>query len=283
MLARYYSQGYGRFLSPDPGYDYDQLDPMSWNLYSYVRGNPVIGIDPLGLTVYVITYVEGDDSFKAAAETRKQEIENSKNFDPEKDKVVMVGAKTIKDAVNKINAAVASLNGAYGDVGSLEIFSHSDNDRGLFFQKGDKLSNDRETNLSVWQGLNLRWEDDAEIRLYGCNTGRPSEKYGESFAQAMADTLGIPVWGQPTYSGFSNIKGKVTPVRSHLQLYPRYLQAQDGWSATGIGGFYMKWNIYSQSLMLDMLPLTIIYTWHYGNPFASVYPMIKFNPKRRKQ
>ena len=31
ILARYYSQGYGRFLSPDPGYDYDQLDPMSWN------------------------------------------------------------------------------------------------------------------------------------------------------------------------------------------------------------------------------------------------------------
>ena len=49
MLARYYSQGYGRFLSPDPGYDYDQLDPMSWNLYSYVRGNPVSKIDPLGL------------------------------------------------------------------------------------------------------------------------------------------------------------------------------------------------------------------------------------------
>ncbi len=49
MLARYYSQGYGRFLSPDPGYDYDQLDPMSWNLYSYVRGNPVKFTDPTGM------------------------------------------------------------------------------------------------------------------------------------------------------------------------------------------------------------------------------------------
>ncbi len=48
MLARYYSQGYGRFLSPDPGYDYDQLDPMSWNLYSYVRGNPIVKKDPTG-------------------------------------------------------------------------------------------------------------------------------------------------------------------------------------------------------------------------------------------
>ena len=48
MLARYYSQGYGRFLSPDPGYDYDQLDPMSWNLYAYVRGNPITHLDPTG-------------------------------------------------------------------------------------------------------------------------------------------------------------------------------------------------------------------------------------------
>ena len=52
MLARYYSQGYGRFLSPDPGYDYDQLDPISWNLYSYVRGNPIKSLDPTGARTF---------------------------------------------------------------------------------------------------------------------------------------------------------------------------------------------------------------------------------------
>ena len=52
MMARYYSQGYGRFLSPDPGYDYDQLDPMSWNLYSYVRENPVNYADENGAWRY---------------------------------------------------------------------------------------------------------------------------------------------------------------------------------------------------------------------------------------
>jgi len=54
MLDRYYSQGYGRFLSPDPGYDYDQLDPMSWNLYSYVRGNPINNVDPTGEVTFGI-------------------------------------------------------------------------------------------------------------------------------------------------------------------------------------------------------------------------------------
>ena len=48
MLARYYSAGSGRFLQVDPGYDYDPMDPMSLNLYSYVRGNPVKSIDPDG-------------------------------------------------------------------------------------------------------------------------------------------------------------------------------------------------------------------------------------------
>ena len=48
MLARYYSNNYGRFLQVDPGYDYDPEDPMSWNLYSYVRSNPVTGVDATG-------------------------------------------------------------------------------------------------------------------------------------------------------------------------------------------------------------------------------------------
>ena len=54
MLARYYSSGHGRFLQVDPGYDYDAVDPMSWNLYAYVRGNPCVGIDLSGEAVYLI-------------------------------------------------------------------------------------------------------------------------------------------------------------------------------------------------------------------------------------
>ena len=53
MLARYYTAGSGRFLQVDPGYDYDQTDPMSFNLYSYVRENPIMGTDPTGMIVNV--------------------------------------------------------------------------------------------------------------------------------------------------------------------------------------------------------------------------------------
>jgi RHS repeat-associated protein len=54
--ARYYGSSMGRFMSPDPsGLFYaDQTNPQSLNLYSYVRNNPLINIDPTGLDcVYI--------------------------------------------------------------------------------------------------------------------------------------------------------------------------------------------------------------------------------------
>jgi len=48
MQARLQDPGTGKFLQPDPGYDYDQNDPMSWNLYGYCRSNPINYIDIVG-------------------------------------------------------------------------------------------------------------------------------------------------------------------------------------------------------------------------------------------
>lgn len=48
MHARFYSPMTGRFLSVDPGKDWDMHQPQSWNLYSYVRNNPVNATDPTG-------------------------------------------------------------------------------------------------------------------------------------------------------------------------------------------------------------------------------------------
>jgi RHS repeat-associated protein len=49
--ARYYGSALGRFTSADiPFADQDEYDPQSWNLYSYVRNNPLRNIDPDGRT-----------------------------------------------------------------------------------------------------------------------------------------------------------------------------------------------------------------------------------------
>jgi len=91
MLARYYSQGYGRFLSPDPGYDYDQLDPMSWNLYSYVRGNPVIGIDKSGEKLILYYYVN-----RKVMSTEEKRMNYSQIMKNVKNKFTQSGVKEVE-------------------------------------------------------------------------------------------------------------------------------------------------------------------------------------------
>ena len=49
--ARYMSSAQGRFTSPDPIQIMPQklLDPQQWNMYSYVRNNPLRLVDPTGM------------------------------------------------------------------------------------------------------------------------------------------------------------------------------------------------------------------------------------------
>jgi RHS repeat-associated protein len=51
MHARYYDANAGRFLSVDPGKDWSLTAPQSWNLYTYVRNNPLNATDPTGRQV----------------------------------------------------------------------------------------------------------------------------------------------------------------------------------------------------------------------------------------
>ena len=49
--ARYYASSTGRWLSPDaPFADQHPEDPQTWNLYSYVRNNPLASINDTGRT-----------------------------------------------------------------------------------------------------------------------------------------------------------------------------------------------------------------------------------------
>jgi RHS repeat-associated protein len=51
--ARYYSSALGRFTSPDaPFIDQNRSNPQSWNLYTYVRNNPLRFTDPTGSAMY---------------------------------------------------------------------------------------------------------------------------------------------------------------------------------------------------------------------------------------
>jgi len=51
--ARYYASTQGRFTSPDPFFFQQEMliDPQRFNLYSYVRNNPLFYIDPTGMVI----------------------------------------------------------------------------------------------------------------------------------------------------------------------------------------------------------------------------------------
>ena len=61
--ARYFSGAQGRFTGPDePLLDQDESDPQSWNLYSYVRNNPLRFFDPTGQECVTLDNgTKGDD------------------------------------------------------------------------------------------------------------------------------------------------------------------------------------------------------------------------------
>jgi RHS repeat-associated protein len=71
--ARYLSGVMGRWTSPDaPFADQHPADPQSWNLYSYVRNNPLRFIDPTGQYVCVsMTSAQCDSLDQALQDAQK--------------------------------------------------------------------------------------------------------------------------------------------------------------------------------------------------------------------
>jgi len=55
LVIVFSTSSFAGFLQVDPGLDYDPNDPMSFNLYAYVRNNPVNATDPTGMRIFVFT------------------------------------------------------------------------------------------------------------------------------------------------------------------------------------------------------------------------------------
>ncbi len=261
--ARYFGSLQGRFTGPDPynpivdTEDSDEFNeylgqPQNWNRYAFVWNNPLKYTDPYGERVYVVSYTYGnsnsDESFKAAAETRANEIRKQKDFDPKKDTVLVRGVYAKDDFKNLLQDA-NSLEKQFGQVEQVTLFAHSGPSEGPVFHdrttgKGDQFK------TSELAGLKVNWSSTASATFIGCNTA-------DNFTQRFADAQNVPTYGYDKYAYFSSSSTKMVP--NPKASGPVYLIAADYGTHNGIGSAI-----------------------RYKTGNGLVYPLIRRDPKPKK-
>jgi RHS repeat-associated protein len=109
--TRYFASVQGRFTSPDqPFADQYEVDPQSWNLYSFVTNNPLKYDDPLGLWKRVKTddgreiyEAEEGDTFTSLAEVLGTSAKRVVNFFDGNAKVEQGGNYDVTDLVGQLD------------------------------------------------------------------------------------------------------------------------------------------------------------------------------------
>jgi RHS repeat-associated protein len=219
---RYFGSSLGRFQTPDPfnpifrfrkrsQFDAFLAQPQNWNQYPYAWNNPLRFADPSGESVYIVLYttgnkIGGDDELKRAAQTKANEIETSKGFDPKKDTVLVAGVKTKADVTNAFKAA-NDLGKAFGGVQQLNMFSHSGIE-GPVLHGGpvDTLHPNGGTQFTSEELKSLpalNWNQGATATFFGCNT--------TTFAGQFANDERITSFGTTGTSYFSSRPDRMAP------------------------------------------------------------------------
>jgi hypothetical protein len=167
-------------------------------------------IDPTGEDVHLLFYTignnRGDEAFKAAAQTRKESIESGKNFNSERDKVLMIGVSDISDVGTLSEWAVNTYSEQYGQTAEVGIWSHAGMDGPIGTTEASispLYEGSTQMLLEGWGSFNYNWKEGASMSFYGCNTGRDARngEWAGSFARnvsALDNMQGTTVWGQST-------------------------------------------------------------------------------------
>ena len=220
------------WLSVDPMADkYPSISPYAycaWNrptgghehrlIKSNIVNNPVKLVDPNGEEVYMLFYTKGnkkgDGMFKAAALTRKRDIENSSSFDKDNDIVVLYEVSDLSSIQGSVVRIQKKYGEKYGKTKEFDLWSHGrlDGPTGSTITSKNRLddgSGRNQMTLEGWGSINFNWSDNASASFYGCQTG--VEDKGSSFAQRLSNcenfsgvlVSGMSDYGFPSYSSSS--------------------------------------------------------------------------------
>ena len=237
--ARYYdAELMTTWLSVDPMADkYPNISP-----YAYCAWNPVKLVDPDGEDIYMLFYTtgnkKGDGMFKAAALTRKRDIENSDSFNKEKDIVIMCGVSDLSNIQGSVDRIQKKYGERYGKTKEFDLWSHGGLDGPAGSSKTSKNRLDDEDgrnqmSLEGWSLIKFDWSINACASFYGCQTGK--EDNGSSFVQRLSNCenfSGIPVsgmsdYGFPSYSSSSYKKHSdnyiISKKNNNIVYQPTYM------------------------------------------------------------
>ena len=228
----YYYHG-ARFNCSDIGWL--SVDPMSdkyssWTPYNYCAWNPLKCVDPEGEEVYMLFYTKGnkrgDEMFKAAALTRKRDIENSDSYNKERDIVVLYEVSDLSSIQGAVDNIQKKYGEKYGKTKEFDLWSHGsyDGPSGATTTGKNCLDNNsgsKQMSKSGWEAINFDWADNARASFYGCRTGK--EKDGTSFAQRLSNcknfsnvlVSGMSDNGFPSYSPIRYLEHSNNYILSH--------------------------------------------------------------------
>ena len=183
--ARWYDNAFDRWFTVDPlAWKYPEISP-----YVYCANNPVRYIDPDGQDTYIIFYSDGDERFKAAAETRKREIEKSKHYNSETDHVYIQTVGDLGTLADRVNNIVqdAAKNG-YGMTVEASFYTHAGVDGpmgdvptsgkyNLRLETGDRMD-DKQLSTTGWQNINWNFDPNNSIAtFYGCRSAGFAQRF----------------------------------------------------------------------------------------------------------
>ena len=187
--ARHYDASLGRWFETDPLAEkyYSMSD------YGYCLNNPVKYVDPDGMRVWMLFYANSDLRFKAAAETRKNEIESMKGFNPNNDFVYIQEIGNLGNLAERVNEIVNNASEyGYGKTAEVAFWSHGgpDGPIGESVTSGDynlmnytnNIDDRAQLSMEGWKLINWNFDSSKSlIAFYGCQTA--------GFAERILDLL----------------------------------------------------------------------------------------------